>query len=156
MIFIFPLAPILIAIFLLVAALLTEVSVAIDVIIIIAWVIVILSSAILFICNFFRKTSASNKLLGSVISIAATVITMIESKAFLFGLAASSDTESFLGIIEFGFVLIFGGCIWLASTGMCAFASYICLDEFDDWRYLKSIGLIVGSMLLGGIFGLLG
>lgn len=158
MIFIFPLAPILIAVFLLAASLLNEVSTAVDTITSIAWVLVIVLSGVLVICNILRKASVGNKILGTIISIATTIITMIESKTFLLGLVASSDTSSIMGTIEFGFVLIFGGCVWLASAGMCAYASFVCVDpdEFDDWRYLKAIGFIVGSLLLGGFFGLLG
>lgn len=155
MIIIFPLVPILIAVFLLCAALLNQASEVIGTIITIAWILVIASSVILIICNLRRKTTIENKILGTIISIAATIITTIVSKTFLFGLAASSDTSSITGVIEFGFVFIFGGVVWLGVVGLCAYASYNSANDYGEGNIFSVLSLI-GSLVLAGIFGLLG
>lgn len=155
MIFILPLTPILIAVFLLAAALLTEVATVIDTIITIAWILVIICSIFILVCNIIRKVSTIHKIVGTIICVASTVITLIESKTFLFGLADSSES----GVIEFGFVLIFGGCIWLASIAMSVGASAMAIDageSLQNVNYLKAIGYLAGSLVLAGVFGLLG
>ena len=104
----------------------------------------------------FRKTKTTNKILGATISISATIITMIQSKNFLFGLA-SLKRSSLDEIIWFGMVLVWGGIVWLASICLCSYASFICVydEEDDSARYLKAFGCILGSVLLSNFFGLL-
>lgn len=157
MIIFFPIVPILVAIVVLVLSLLVETSLYVDVMTTVGWILVIVLSLVLIACNIFRKTSIGNKVGGSAISIIATIISLIESQTFLFGLA-ETDTSSVMGTIEFGFVLLFGGAVWLACIGLCAYASFNCIDEDYDneINYLFSVLAIIGSLALGGIFGLLG
>ena len=156
MVVVLPITPILVAIIVFILSLLTKASSNLNTIITICWVIVIVISVILIICNICRKTTKTNKILGATISITATIVTMIQSKNFLFGLD-SLERSSLGEIIWFGMVLLWGGVIWIASIILCSYASFICIDDEEDEtiRYIKAFGCIIGSILLSRFFGLL-
>lgn len=153
MIIIFPLVPILIALLIIFLSLLLETSEYAGVIAVVGWISVILCSVVLVACNMFRKTSTANKIAGSVISVIASVLSLVESNSFLSAIS-SVNSPDFFKLISFGFVLIFGGAVWLACVGLCAYASYNCTDDNGE-GYLSSILSLVGSFLLALFFGLI-
>ncbi len=151
MFIIVPLVPIIIAILLLIYGLLLDVSSEVTTIITVALILVSILFLALIVYNFCREATIVNKVGGSVILIISAIICMIETKTFFLGLAESANTSSGWGPIEFGFVLIFGGIIWLSCVGLCAYASF----AWSDDSYGVSVICIIGNLVLGGIFGLL-
>lgn len=145
------LVPIIIAILLIGYGLLLDVSSEVTTIITIALVVVAILFIALIIYNFCRDATIGNKVGGSVILIISAIICMIETKTFFLGLAESANTSSGWGPIEFGFVLIFGGVVWLGCVVLCAYSILSWMDE----SYGLSVVCVIGNFVLGGIFGLL-
>lgn len=151
MIIIVPLAPVLITILVFIISAFYQISVWIDAISIIIWIILLLSYIIGILYNVFRKTTIDCKIVGIIASIICATISGFQTKNFFDILAHSLAVD---GVIWFGVTLIWGGIIWLTSAFMCGYANYICLDE-DDPKYLNAFGYLLGSIVLSNFFGLL-
>ena len=158
MIFIFPLAPILAAIAILILCVGTGIASVANYITTACWVVFAILSIVLIIYTIARKSSGKAKAIGLMLAIPAIGISLIESKSYFSGVLASADAGGISGTLEFLFVLVFGGLIWFACIFACAFAGYKAanVDEYDDvgWNSFEAIASMVGSLLLGGLFGL--
>ncbi len=121
----------------------------------VAWTLVIMTSIILMMSNLSRKTTFTNKAVGMLISVAGTIITMLESKIILSELVNSS---SLFDGTELNFIIFSGICVWYVSIIMCTYANYSCVTSNEDnkMRFAKAICLIIGSLALSSMFGLLG
>ena len=154
-IFLFPIVPFIIALLILLLSLFHEIASVVNVITTIGWIVVIGLSIITVFYNLFRKVPTKQKILCSIITIVSTIISMLVSKTFLFGIG-SMDTSGVFETIEFGATLIWGGLLWLVCVGLCTYASFNCFfDEYEEPNYGFSIIAIIGSILIGNIFGLL-
>lgn len=155
MIFFVPIVPILIAIVILVLSITMQIATAVNVITTIGWILVIILSISMVVSGFFSDTPWNKKIIGIILSVVSAILSFIESKSFLYGLA-TTNTSDICGLFEFLFVLIFGGLIWISGVGMLTYASFNATDdaEYDEpFRYIRSIGAIAGSCLLCGFFG---
>lgn len=155
MIFFVPIVPILIAIVVLILSITTQVASSVEIITTVGWVLVIGSSSIMVVWSVFRDTSFGDKIASIIISIISSILSLIESRAFFQGLL-STDTNNLFGTIEFLFVLVFGGSIWLATVGLASYANLQAVYDYDyegAGRYIKCVGAIIGSIILASIFG---
>ena len=155
-VYFFSATPVLVAILVIALALLNGIADALNILTTISWIIVIVSSVSLVAYNMFRKASLGNKIAGTLISIAATVVSLFESRTFLVGIT-EMDTGGIIEMLGFAFSLFFGGSLWLCCVGLCCYASYHCFDEDygDGMQYIGSTLAIIGSVVLASIFGLL-
>lgn len=157
MIFFVPFVPILIAIVVLILSITTQVASYVEIITTVGWVLVIGTSSIMIIWSIFRKTSLGDKIASIIVSIISSVLSFTESRAFLQGLL-SIDTNDLFGTIEFLFVIVFGGALWLATVGLASFANFNAVYDYDyegNGRYIKCVAAIIGSFILASIFGFL-
>ena len=146
MIMLLPLTPILIGIFVLGLSLLNKTSENIGTISTICLITVVIVSIVLFIYNFVRDAPMKSKIEGSVISIAATVMSYFETRSF-FLIISSSSTSGILDLISFGFGLITGGGIWIGGVALCFYAVYHYYEEEDL--------ILLPILALGGSFAIL-
>lgn len=151
MIFLVPIAPILIAIVILILAVTVQVASVIEIITQVGLILVIVTSILSIILNILRKDATlGEKIGGIIVSIISSILSFFVSKAF-FGAIVAVDAGNLIGSMEFLFVLVLGGCMWLGSVGMATYASFNMIYDFECDDGLSSIGLLFGSGLLGGI-----
>lgn len=151
MIFLVPIAPIIIAVVMLILAVTIQVASVIEIITPVGLILVIVTSILSIILNILRKDATlGEKIGGIIVSIISSVLSFFVSKAF-FGAIVTVDAGNLIGSMEFLFVLVLGGCMWLGSVGMATYASFNMIYDFECDDGLSSIGLLFGSGLLGGI-----
>ncbi|MBE6741095.1 MAG: hypothetical protein E7570_02220 [Ruminococcaceae bacterium] len=151
------LVPIIAAIVILILSITIQVASAAEIIATVGWILVIGLSVLIIIFGLLRKVPVGEKIVGIIVSIIATVISVVESRTFL-GAITTIDTSGLMGIIEFLFVFVFGGLLWLSGVGLCVYASYWAVTDEEDSpaKFFNSVGGIIGSLLLCGFFGFFG
>ena len=155
---IFPLTPVIAAVVIVVLALASKFSEYTHIVTTASWIVFGISSAALLIANIVREGKFADKIIGTLLTIVSTAISLMESRTFLDGLVHTRGSGEIGNTIEFLFVLIFGGLVWFGCIFACAYASFICYDDDDDWgmgRFIKAGALMLISFAVGRGAGLL-
>ncbi len=152
-IIILPLAPVVLVALLLLMALGGWVQSGIDTIVTLIWILLMVSSIGLIIYNIKSDLSDGAKIFGIITSIVIMILTIFESRIFLGAL--KDPTVGPLGFAAFAIV---GGIFWFLPISLNLYAGLVCGDssEYEEFRYIKTIGLIVAGVVLSNIFGMFG
>ncbi len=126
MIFIFPLAPIVLAVLLIAFGLFGEISSNMDTIATIVMVINIIIFLGIIIYNLTRDTLPARKAFSVAVPVVLGMVASFILKYFCSALAAIEF--SILGMFEFVFVLVVGGSICLLLVGGCMYLSLLSGD----------------------------
>ena len=111
MIFIVPLVPIAIFLFLFASGLVLEISDALPTLHIILALLVVVGFVLLFFYVLFNGATVGRRATACVLTALSCVLSLVGLDYIVGALASVSD--SFLMVFEFALVLIFGGGIWL-------------------------------------------
>lgn len=124
-IFLFPIAPVIIVLLILLLSLFYEIALSLNIITTISWAAITGLLIIAVLYNLFRKVPTEQKILCSIIMIISTIISMLASKAFLFEII-SADASGVFEAKRIIATLIWKGLLWLICVELCKYAGSNC------------------------------